>query len=323
MSSSRSELQGVASALESGATALTICRIADGIALEGPDFDGVAAYHVVAGAMHLRLPCGADHVVPADAVALIPAGHAARISSGCAVDAGVIEGRDAITRVGAWTIADATAGRPTRLTVAAARISGTTGASLSRATIVPLGRDRVGRKLSAMLRAEIDDPGAANGALAIAMMTACIVVALRKAIDESVATSAPADGRHLLIDRAVSAVRADPGHPHSVESLAQVAGMSRATFLRQFARGMRMSPMQFVQRTRLTEAAAMLRTGMLPVKTVAARAGFASRSHFSRAFRKVFGTDPSGFRDDHAVATVIPDAATGAHSDQSGARHPQ
>jgi len=34
----------------------------------------------------------------------------------------------------------------------------------------------------------------------------------------------------------------------------------------------------------------------LPVKTVAARAGFASRSHFSRAFKASAGADPAGYR---------------------------
>ncbi len=34
----------------------------------------------------------------------------------------------------------------------------------------------------------------------------------------------------------------------------------------------------------------------LPVKTVAARAGFASRSHFSRAFKAFAGADPAGYR---------------------------
>jgi AraC family transcriptional regulator, activator of mtrCDE len=40
----------------------------------------------------------------------------------------------------------------------------------------------------------------------------------------------------------------------------------------------------------------MLRAGDLPVQKVADAAGFASRSHFSRAFRAAFGVDPSTYR---------------------------
>jgi AraC family transcriptional activator of mtrCDE len=51
-----------------------------------------------------------------------------------------------------------------------------------------------------------------------------------------------------------------------------------------------------VREVRLREAARMLRQSSLPVDTVAGRTGFASRSHFSRAFRDLFGQSPSAYR---------------------------
>jgi transcriptional regulator GlxA family with amidase domain len=42
----------------------------------------------------------------------------------------------------------------------------------------------------------------------------------------------------------------------------------------------------------------MLRSSNLPVKAVAAAVGYASRSHFSHAFRAEFGVDPTGFRSE-------------------------
>ena len=42
----------------------------------------------------------------------------------------------------------------------------------------------------------------------------------------------------------------------------------------------------------------MLNDTDLPVKTIAARVGFASRSHFSRAFKNFSGIDPAHFRAD-------------------------
>ena len=50
------DLLEIASALDSGSAAFTICRLADGVALTGPAFDGVAAYCVLAGSMQLELP---------------------------------------------------------------------------------------------------------------------------------------------------------------------------------------------------------------------------------------------------------------------------
>lgn len=34
----------------------------------------------------------------------------------------------------------------------------------------------------------------------------------------------------------------------------------------------------------------------LPVKTVAAKVGYSSRSHLSRAFKGAYGTDPTAYR---------------------------
>lgn len=57
-----------------------------------------------------------------------------------------------------------------------------------------------------------------------------------------------------------------------------------------------MSPMEFVDKTRLHHAAELLRSTNVPIKVIAGSIGFASRSHFSRAFRDAYSTDPSTFR---------------------------
>jgi transcriptional regulator GlxA family with amidase domain len=48
---------------------------------------------------------------------------------------------------------------------------------------------------------------------------------------------------------------------------------------------------------RLGAAARLLQASGVPIKSVAAAVGYASRSHFSRAFRSEFGLDPSSFRE--------------------------
>ena len=54
--------------------------------------------------------------------------------------------------------------------------------------------------------------------------------------------------------------------------------------------------MEFVREARLRKAAALLSRTDLPIKAVAGRAGFSSRTHFSEAFSKQYGSPPSHFR---------------------------
>ena len=72
--------------------------------------------------------------------------------------------------------------------------------------------------------------------------------------------------------------------------------MSRTVFSERFRDAFGTSPMAFVRQARLQEAAKLLRSTDLPVKAIAARVGFASRSHFSRAFRQRFKRDPAEYR---------------------------
>lgn len=95
---------------------------------------------------------------------------------------------------------------------------------------------------------------------------------------------------------ALAAILDNPACGHSVESLATSAGLSRSTFARQFAEQLGFPPMEFVTRTRLHHAASMLRSSRTPIKAVAAQIGFSSRSHFSRAFREIYGVDPKSYR---------------------------
>ena len=87
-----------------------------------------------------------------------------------------------------------------------------------------------------------------------------------------------------------------PGRAHSLDSLACVAGMSRSRFVHHFSTAYGRTPMEFVQLVRLHAAAQMLRGSLLPVKTISASVGYASRSHFSQAFRAEFGSDPTAYR---------------------------
>lgn len=158
------------------------------------------------------------------------------------------------------------------------------------------GHPEVRSAFDALLR-EQSDPGPGSVAMQTALMSQCLVQMLRD-LSEKADVSLPwlAALRHPRLAQAVERILADPGTHHTVESLADRACMSRSSFASRFADAFGVPPMSFVQNVRMQRAARMLRNGALPVDSVAREVGYASRSHFSRAFKKKFGMSPVAFR---------------------------
>jgi transcriptional regulator GlxA family with amidase domain len=59
---------------------------------------------------------------------------------------------------------------------------------------------------------------------------------------------------------------------------------------------MGMPPYRFVLMLRIARAKRLLRKTQLPLADVATSCGFADQSHFTRAFHRVVGQSPGGFR---------------------------
>lgn len=96
--------------------------------------------------------------------------------------------------------------------------------------------------------------------------------------------------------RAIDRILEDPGADHTVESLAEVATMSRSAFAPAFASAFGRPPMTLVHQVRMQRAAQLLQRPDTTMDEIADRVGFASRSHFSRAFKKQHGTSPGAYR---------------------------
>ena len=142
---------------------------------------------------------------------------------------------------------------------------------------------------------ELEHGQMGSRAVTSALMKHSLVLILREHVRRCGSMSIAVNG-DARIRRAIACVLDQPAAAHTVVDLAAVAGMSRSAFARHFVSCVKRSPMEFVKHVRLQHAATLLETTELPIKTVAARTGFASRSHFSRAFRAFFGVDPSQFR---------------------------
>jgi AraC family transcriptional activator of mtrCDE len=98
------------------------------------------------------------------------------------------------------------------------------------------------------------------------------------------------------LGRAIDAVIERPENPHSVDTLADLAGMSRSTFTDHFRKAFGRSPMDFVRETRLQLAARLLKGTELAIEQIASRVGLQSRSHFSQAFSDYYGVAPARYR---------------------------
>lgn len=143
--------------------------------------------------------------------------------------------------------------------------------------------------------------GASPGgrAMMAALMNQCLVLVFRRLCDSPECRMpwlAALDDTRLAA--AVSSVLEHPAADHSLESLSAEAHMSRSAFARDFHRAFGRTPMTFVREVRLRRGASLLVTTSLSTGEIAHRVGFASRSHFSRAFRDYFGLTPSVFRAD-------------------------
>lgn len=151
------------------------------------------------------------------------------------------------------------------------------------------------------LLSELSDPRLGSTALAEALMKQCLIFTLRRLAERRDARlpwlRALDDPR---LSAAVEMMMSYPERECSVEELATLAGMSRSSFGAHFARAFGRAPHSFLMENRLRQAAHFLATTDLPVKTIAGKIGYRSRSNFSRAFKVMYGIDPNAYRQNIA-----------------------
>jgi AraC family transcriptional regulator len=102
--------------------------------------------------------------------------------------------------------------------------------------------------------------------------------------------------------RVVLQLEAHLDAPLTLDTVAQLAGMSRFHFCRQFRKATGHSFHAFLLRKRIVRAKELLRDGTRPIGDVAVEVGFRDASHFGRVFRKIEHILPSEFR--HRTVTA-------------------
>ena len=139
------------------------------------------------------------------------------------------------------------------------------------------------------------DDGDAHALEALAFAAASKIAALAAGeLTSSVSPPTAADRRR--VSEVVQRLEETLGEPHSLESLAREAGMSRYHFLRVFRTVTGAPPHQYLLHRRLLHAALRLMKTDEPVSAIAYDAGFNDLSTFNRRFRKIMGASPTQFR---------------------------
>jgi AraC family transcriptional regulator, glycine betaine-responsive activator len=90
-------------------------------------------------------------------------------------------------------------------------------------------------------------------------------------------------------------------NPLDIRELAELAGISARQVERLFREQLGMSPKVFYLKLRLARARTLLRQTVDPILAVAVECGFTSTSHFSHAYKRVFGIPPTQERQSAAV----------------------
>lgn len=109
------------------------------------------------------------------------------------------------------------------------------------------------------------------------------------------------------IARVIGTIVADPGAPHSVESLAAVARFSPFHFHRLYRALTGESVAITVRRMRLAQAAHRLSSSSASITDAAFQAGYESPQSFARAFRDLTGLSPTGFQEQQqAIISKLP-----------------
>lgn len=281
--------------------AFALCMLSAGWRLSLPANPGVMLHFVLKGSGVLRGPHGEALQLAPYWLAVVPSGAAHSLESGRRVqNERRIEGPPAGAPVYQLVAGQA---QKADWVVACGLVTVRYGQSmglfdhLREIIAVDLSHGPQVKAVFKGILTEQSHPGPGSTAMTAALMSQCLVHLFRRLAKEEGETlpwlTALEDPR---LARVIDKMLEFPGDDHTVESLSELASMSRSAFAEKFTVAFGRSPMSLVHHVRMQRAAELLHQSTLSIDEVADRVGFASRSHFSRAFKKHCGSSPAEFR---------------------------
>lgn len=292
--------------------AFATCGVSPGWRLTVPGLDWVVLHFVLQGDGVLRVPGGVSHPFPCYSLAIVPTRLQHDLECGQEVIQAAKVGESGSTDSPVpFHIAGSRS--EMELMVACGRFRAVYGAGLDlfshlRDVLVVDFSDSP--KMRSTVEAVLDEQrngGPGSAAMMSALLSQCLVLMFRRLSEHPGHGLAWLDAlEDARLARVISTVLDRPERPHSLEALAELAGMSRSVFARRFHEGFGRTPMAYVREVRLRGGARLLSQPELSVDAIAARVGFASRSHFSKAFSEQFGCSPTDFRAQAASSAPPP-----------------
>ncbi|MDB5575885.1 MAG: putative AraC family transcriptional regulator [Bradyrhizobium sp.] len=289
-------LDTLLTALDADVDSLGIATLPPVTTCAAPCVEAVTMHHVLEGAVWLVRDGEPSIVVQAGGMIIMPA-HASYSLQTAARPQWAIDQRDALVRTTSGERGEGGCRISWSTWRANAPVSTGALSGLHAPLVVPAAQGGFSTAALKALDEALSDQRAGSRTIAAALMKSLLALALRSDLDgDEGCFVLPATVQDRRLNRAATAVVDNPTAPHSVGSLASIAGMSRSAFAAEFKVATGTTPMHFVTRTRLATARKLLETSDLRIATVASLAGFIDRSYFSRAFRAHFGVDPSSYR---------------------------
>jgi AraC-like DNA-binding protein len=94
---------------------------------------------------------------------------------------------------------------------------------------------------------------------------------------------------------AITCMHDDPGHPWTLQKLAERVGMSRSIFALRFKETVGKTPMEYLTRWRMLLAGDRLKNSDDSISIIASSLGYESESAFGKAFKRIMGCSPKRY----------------------------
>ncbi len=280
------------------------CRLAEGWRMRLPIHDWVTLHYTLSGDGELKLGSGEVLPMPGNSLAVMPPNLGHAVQCGTVSNEIGYDGQDDPEAPMCELVAGSV--DQIALSVVCGRIqvcyAGGMGLfdHLKEAIVLDFSDNEHMHGIFEALTKECQRSSPASSAMMAALMNQCLIEVLReveKQSDGSLPWLSALDDPRL--SKVVETILDHPEQNYTLESLAGIAAMSRATFIRHFEKSFARTPMDYLRDVRLRRAAQLLQVSSMPVDSIAGKVGYASRSHFSRAFHDQYGVSPADFRKEN------------------------
>ncbi|MFA5561043.1 MAG: AraC family transcriptional regulator [Eubacteriales bacterium] len=106
----------------------------------------------------------------------------------------------------------------------------------------------------------------------------------------------PKELLHPSVQTVLDYLRQNYGHPITIKELAGVVYLSHSHLYRLFRRSVGLSPIEYLNKYRLTVAAGLLVSTRESVSSIAKKVGMDNQFYFSKLFKRKYGIPPTQYR---------------------------